>query len=168
MLDSCVRSSCEIHIHCCQVSGCTVAFGKGCCQQTFAVNKRSLSTNRLRCPTVQINKIWTGQKVAVDKTQQLHCTVVVKNTFEASSTVNAACSWLIVSLSKPRVALMMISTLGNMKDFFVVLIFDKLWCWYFSEVSVFFPHYSERNQVWVGEWWFVYLARCFYFFLRDL
>ena len=52
--------------------------------------------------------------------------------------------------SKPLAALMMMQTLGNMKDFFVVLIFDKLWCWYFSEVSVFFPHYSERNQDWVG------------------
>ena len=78
---------------------CMVAFGKGCCQQTFAVNKRSLSTNRLRCPTVQINKIWTGQKVAVDKTQQLPCTVVVKNTFEASSTVYAAVDLLSACLN---------------------------------------------------------------------
>ena len=128
-----------------------------CCQQTFTVNKSAALPNG----SDQQNLNWTKGRNWQNSTAALYCGC--EEYFWAF--FNSICSsWLIVSLSKPHVALMMISTLGNMKDFFVVLIFDKLWCWYFSEVSVFFPHYSERNQVWVGEWWFVYLARCFYFF----
>ena len=132
-----------------------------CCQQTFTVNKSAALPNG----SDQQNLNWTKGRSWQNSTAALYCGC--EEYFWGF--FNSICSsWLIVSLSKPRVALLMIPTLGNMKDFFVVLIFDKLWCWYFSEVSVFFPHYSERNQVWVGEWWFVYLARCFYFFLRDL
>ena len=133
-----------------------------CCQQMFTVNKSAALPNG----SDQQNLNWTKGRSWQNSTAALYCGC--EEYFRGF--FNSVCnSWLIVSLSKPCMALTMISALGSMKDFFVVLIFDKLWCLYFSEASVFFPHYTVVKEIrfgWGNDGLFILLD--VYIFLRDL